>query len=239
MIEIIPAIDLIDGKCVRLEQGDYRMKKVYSADPLDIAKTYEDAGIQRLHMVDLDGAKAKKVINWKTLEKITAKTGLVVDFGGGIKTDKDLEIVFSSGAEMAVIGSVAVTEPALMHEWLMNFGAEKLILGADVKNKQIAISAWEEITQIDLFSFIEDYSKMGVHKILCTDISKDGMLHGPSIELYREIKEKFTGLWLIASGGVSSVMDIEKLNEDGIPAVIIGKAIYEGKIKINELKKFT
>ena len=238
MIEIIPAIDILEGRCVRLEQGNYRLKKVYDKDPVDVAKSYEEAGIRRLHMVDLDGARAKRVINWNIIEQIADRTSLIIDFGGGITQTDDLRIVYDSGAAMAVIGSVAVTDRKLFQEWLLTFGQEKLILGADVKERKIAVSAWDEITDIDLFSFLEDYRKEGVRQVLCTDIQKDGMLQGPAIELYKDIRDRFPDLKTIASGGISSVDDLHALHEAGIPGVIIGKALYEGRIKTSDLQQF-
>ncbi len=238
MITIIPAIDIIDGKCVRLEQGDYRLKKVYEEDPLDAARRFEDQGVKRLHVVDLDGAKATRIINYNTLERITAKTGLMVDFGGGIKTDNDLQVVFECGAAMAVIGSIAVNDRDLFQEWLFAYGPEKIILAADVKEGHIAVSGWTDVTEIGLFDFLRYYKAMGVKQVLCTDIVKDGMLGGPSIDLYEQMVKDFPSMRIIASGGVSSVAEIIRLNEAGVAGVIIGKALYEGKIKVEELKDF-
>lgn len=238
MIEIIPAIDILDGKCVRLEQGNYRLKKVYDKDPLDTAKSFEAIGIKRLHLVDLDGARAKRVMNWKILQQIAGKTALIIDFGGGIKQTDDIRIIFECGAAMAVIGSVAVTNRVLFQYWLVTYSPEKLILGADVKDRRIAVSAWDDITDIDLFQFLSDYEKIGIRQVLCTDISRDGMLQGPAVELYKEIIDRFPDLKVIASGGISSVEDLQILHESGVPAAIIGKALYEGKIKPSDLKKF-
>ncbi len=238
MIEIIPAIDILEGRCVRLEQGDFRMKKVYEKDPLEAAKEFEDHGIRRLHVVDLDGAKAKRVINWKVIEKIAEKTSLIMDFGGGIKETKDLKIVYDCGAVMAVIGSAAVENKALFHKWLEEYGSQKLILAADVKDRKIAVSAWDDVTDIEIISFLEENLNAGVRQVLCTDISKDGMMQGPAVELYEEITDRFPDLKIIASGGISSVNDVNRLQDSGIPAVIIGKALYEGNIKLAELKKF-
>ena len=237
-MRIIPAIDIIGGKCVRLVQGDYNLKKTYGKDPADMAKRFEDNGIVRLHIVDLDGARNKRVTNWRSLEKIAGSTSLIIDFGGGIKTDDDLQIVFECGASMAVAGSIAVTDIELFREWLLEYGSEKLILGADVRDKKISVSAWQETTTLDLIPFLTDYSDMGVKQVICTDIARDGMLSGPSVGMYQEIMEKVPSLKLIASGGVSSLDDIRDLEEKHVPAVIIGKAIYEGKIKLNELRKF-
>lgn len=238
MMEIIPAIDILGGKCVRLEQGNYRIKKVYEKDPVDVAMSFEDHGLRRLHIVDLDGAKEKRVINWNVLEQIAGKTGLTIDFGGGIKQTQDIRIIYESGAAMAVIGSIAVSDRNLFKTWLDNYGPDKLILGADVMDGKIAISAWDEITDIDIFSFLDDYQKAGVKQILCTDISRDGMLQGPALDLYKDLNGHFPDLKFIASGGISSVNDIHLLNESGIPAAIIGKALYEGRIKLTELKQF-
>jgi phosphoribosylformimino-5-aminoimidazole carboxamide ribotide isomerase len=238
MIEIIPAIDIIDGKCVRLQQGDYGRSKVYGNDPADIAKKFEDNGIKRLHLVDLDGARTKRVTNWKTLEKIARLTSLVIDFGGGIKTDADLRIVFESGASMAVTGSIAVTDMELFQAWLEKYGSDKFILGADVRDRKIAVSAWFETTSLDLIPFLKKYAGMGVKQVICTDIARDGMLEGPSFDIYTDIIREVPGLKVIASGGISTADDIIKLAEYNVHGVIIGKAIYEGKIKINELNKF-
>ncbi|MFV0332401.1 MAG: 1-(5-phosphoribosyl)-5-[(5-phosphoribosylamino)methylideneamino]imidazole-4-carboxamide isomerase [Dysgonomonas sp.] len=237
MIEIIPAIDLIDGKCVRLSQGDYNEKKVYNEDPLEVARMFEDAGIGRLHLVDLDGAKAKHIVNQAVLEKIASNTSLVIDFGGGVQSDKDIEIAFNSGASMVTGGSIAVRDRVLFNGWLKKYGSEKIILGADCKDHKIAVSGWQEETSIDILSFISDYKTEGVSKVVCTDISKDGMLQGPSIELYKEILNTLPDLYLIASGGVSCFQDILDLEEAGIPAVILGKAIYEDRITLKELSR--
>ena len=215
MIEIIPAIDIIDGKCVRLTQGDYDTKKVYNEDPLEVAKMFEAHGIRRLHTVDLDGARSQHIVNYKTVERIADHTSLVIDFGGGIKSDEDIDIAFASGATMVTIGSVAVKNPTLFETWLEKYNDNKIILGADVKNGRISINGR-----------------------LCTDISKDGMLEGPAISLYEDIMKEFPNLYLIASGGVSCIEDIDLLNSAGIPAVVFGKAIYEGKIKMEELEKY-
>lgn len=238
MIEIIPAIDIIDGKCVRLSQGDYEQKKVYNENPLEVAKMFESVGIKRLHLVDLDGAKAKHIVNYKVLERIATNTTLTIDFGGGLKSDDDLRIAFECGAKMVTGGSVAVKDRETFLSWIAKFGSDRIILGADVKDKNIAVGGWLETTNLDLFPFVEKYKEEGINKIICTDISKDGMLAGPSIELYKEILQKFPDLYLIASGGVSSMNDIEQLQEANVPAVITGKAIYEGKIKLNELSSF-
>lgn len=236
-MEIIPAIDIIDGKCVRLTHGDYAQKKVYNEHPLEAAKEFEDAGIKRLHLVDLDGAKAGAVKNWKVLEAIAGKTSLVIDFGGGIKAEKDVQIIFDSGAALATVGSMAVKDEAVFTQWLQTFGADKFLLGADVKNEKITVSGWLEQTDIWIYDFIEKYISKGINQIFCTDVSKDGALEGPSIELYKNIVEKFPALHFIASGGVSSIDDVYHLQEAGCKGVIIGKAIYEGRIQLNELKQ--
>jgi len=237
MITIIPAIDIIGGKCVRLEQGDYSLKKVYEADPLDVARRFEDHGIKRLHLVDLDGARDKHIVNYHILERIVAKTGLIIDFGGGIKTESDLHVVFESGAAMAVIGSIAVTDPDLFQDWLFAYGPEKIILGADVREGKIAVSGWTDITEIGLFDFLTFYKSMGVKQVLCTDIAKDGMMQGSSVELYKQMLKDFPAIRVLASGGISSVEEIHRLNEAGVTGAIIGKALYEGKIKMEELKE--
>ena len=237
-MEIIPAIDIIDGKCVRLTQGDYDQKKIYNEHPLEVARQFEDAGLERLHLVDLDGAKAGAVKNWKVLETIAGKTSLIIDFGGGIKQEKDVEIVFNSGAAMATIGSLAVKDTDTFSAWLQQFGANKFLLGADVKDEKIAVSGWLETTDIWIYDFIEGYIKKGIRQVFCTDVSKDGMLAGPSIDLYKNIINKFPELYFIASGGVSSLKDLEQLQEIGCKGAIIGKAIYEGKIQLHELTKF-
>ena len=238
MIELIPAIDLIEGKCVRLTQGDYDTKKVYNEDPLEIAKMFEDHGIRRLHVVDLDGARQGRIINYRTLERLATRSSLIIDFGGGLKQDCDLEIAFNSGAQMVTGGSIAVKNPNLFASWISKFGSDKIILGADAKNKKIAISGWEETTDQELIPFIQNYQTQGITKVICTDISRDGMLQGPAIELYQEMQEQLPQLYVIASGGVSSVDDIEKLHDAGVPAVIFGKAIYEGKIQLKDLIRF-
>lgn len=235
MIEIIPAIDLIDGKCVRLSQGDYTQKTVYNENPLEVAKMFADAGIRRLHLVDLDGAKAHHIVNHKVLEKITSSTNLIVDFGGGLKSDNDLRIAFECGARMVTGGSIAVKDPDIFSSWISLYGGGRIILGADVKNEKIAVGGWLETTELDLIPFIKNYLEQGIDKVICTDISKDGMLQGPAIELYKKMLAAEPDMYLIASGGVSSIRDIELLHEAEIPAVITGKAIYEGKIKLNEL----
>jgi len=238
MIEIIPAIDIIEGKCVRLEKGDYSKKKVYSADPVEIACMFESWGIRRLHLVDLDGAKASHIVNFEVLNKITSATSLIVDFGGGIKSEEDLNIAFDNGAAMITCGSIAVKDQEKVIKWLINYGPDKIILGTDHRKGKIAITGWLEGSDIDLFTFIEGYFSRGIKKIICTDIEKDGMLTGPSFHVYQEILTKFKGLYVIASGGISNIKDVEKLNRERIPAVIIGKAIYEGKINEYDIKQY-
>lgn len=235
-IELIPAIDIIDGKCVRLTKGDYGQKKVYNDDPVAQAKEFEKLGMKRLHVVDLDGAKAKHVVNVDVLRGITAATGLKVDFGGGIKSDDDIEKAFASGALLVTIGSIAVSQPDTFMRWLDRYGADKVILGADVRNGLVSINGWKEDTSEKLLPFLARYVKAGVKNVLCTEISRDGTLSGPSTDLYREVMEAFPGIHLIASGGVGRNEDIIELDEAGIPAVVFGKAWYEGKINLEELK---
>ena len=234
MIELIPAIDIIDGKCVRLTKGDYDQKTVYG-NPIDMAKAFERIGYNRLHVVDLDGAKSKHIVNDAVLSAITSETNLTVDFGGGIKTDEDLEKAFAAGASMVTVGSIAVTNPDLFMGWLEKYGAEKIILGADVRHGKISINGWKEDSDEDLLSFLEKYVNAGVKNVLCTEISKDGTLSGPAINLYQRVMDAYPELHLIASGGVSSKEDIIALDAAGIPAVVFGKAIYEGKINLKEL----
>ncbi|WP_240646657.1 1-(5-phosphoribosyl)-5-[(5-phosphoribosylamino)methylideneamino]imidazole-4-carboxamide isomerase [Chitinophaga rhizosphaerae] len=234
---IIPAIDIIDGKCVRLTQGDYDQKKIYNENPLEVAKEFEDAGVKRLHLVDLDGAKKGQVVNWKVLEAVAGKTGLVVDFGGGIKRDEDIRVVFEAGAKLATIGSVAVKQPELFFGWVEQYGAEQIFLGADVKDEKIAVGGWLETTGVSVFDFLRGNMEKGVKEIFCTDIAKDGLLQGPSTELYKKIIAGLPGIRLTASGGVSHMGDVEALRAAGLAGVIIGKAIYEGRIQMSELKK--
>ncbi len=235
---IIPAIDIIDGKCVRLTEGDYTRKSVYYDHPLEVALKFEDAGIKRLHLVDLDGAKAGAVKNWKVLETIASKTRLTIDFGGGIKTDNDVNIVFESGAALATVGSIAVKDEATFISWLQQFGAEKFLLGADVKGEKITIGGWLETTDTWVYDFMRNYLEKGVQQIFCTDVSKDGKLEGPSLELYRNIITEIPGINLIASGGVTTLDDLFKLQEIGCTSAIVGKAIYENRISIEDLKQF-
>lgn len=236
MIELIPAIDIIGGKCVRLSQGDYESKKVYNENPLEVAKMLEAGGIRRLHLVDLDGAASHHVVNHVILEKIATATSLVVDFGGGVKTDEDLRIAFECGAQMVTGGSVAVKDPELFCHWIEMYGAERIILGADVKERRIAVGGWKEESDMDLFSFLDNYRQRGISKVICTDISCDGMLQGPALGLYKEMLERDSNLYLIASGGVGCVDDIYRLEENGVPAVIFGKALYEGRITLDDLQ---
>lgn len=235
MIELIPAIDLIDGKCVRLTKGDYDSKTVYNESPVDLAIRFESLGFSRLHVVDLDGAKSKHVINIETLRKISEQTNLKIDFGGGIKSEDDVRKAFDNGASMVTVGSVAVTQKELFLDWLNRFGAEKIILGADVRNGKLSINGWKETTTEDIVSFLNFYVSKGVKNVLCTDISKDGTLSGPAIPLYRKILASFPDINLIASGGVSSVDDIKMLAKEGLGSVVFGKSIYEGKINVNTL----
>lgn len=238
MIQIIPAIDIIGGKCVRLSQGDYDRKTIYNENPLEVAKMFESSGIKRLHLVDLDGAKAHHIVNYRVLEEISSHTGLVIDFGGGLKSDEDLRIAFESGASMVTGGSIAIKSPETFQSWIETFGKTKIILGADTRDEKIAITGWQENTESDVFSFIKEWHRRGIDKVISTDISRDGMLTGPSTELYQKIMEMVPGIYLIASGGVSSMADILKLQEAAIPAVITGKAIYEGKISMKEIENF-
>lgn len=236
-MRIIPAIDIINGKCVRLTQGNYSTEKVYREDPLDAAKEYEDIGIQFLHVVDLDGAKSNRIINYKTLYKIASQTSLKIDFGGGLKSDEDLKIAFENGASQITGGSIAVKNQELFLSWLSTFGTDKIILGADCNHRMIATQGWTESSSFEVVDFIKEYENKGIRYVICTDISKDGTLKGPSTDLYNEILQS-SSINLIASGGVSSLDDLHMLKEIGCEGAIIGKAIYEGKIKLNELKQF-
>lgn len=237
-MDIIPAIDLIDGKCVRLSQGDYDRKTIYNENPLEVAKMFEDHGITRLHLVDLDGAKAHHIVNHKVLETIATKTKLIIDFGGGLKTDDDLRIAFECGARMITGGSIAVKSPEVFESWISKFGASRIILGADVKDEKIAVTGWTEDTDLQLIPFLENYTAKGITKVICTDIAKDGMLQGASVELYKKVLQAFPSMYLVASGGVSNMQDLELLAEAGLPAVIFGKAIYEGRIALKDLEPF-
>ena len=235
MIELIPAIDIIEGQCVRLTKGDYDQKTVYRDSPAEVAKEFEEIGFKRLHVVDLDGAKSKHIVNSEVLRRITTDTQLIVDFGGGIKTDEDIEKAFTAGASMVTIGSIAVTNPDLFMGWLEKYGAERIILGADVRHGKVSINGWKEDSSEDLLPFLKKYVDAGVKNVLCTEISKDGTLTGPAIELYQSMMVAYPELHLIASGGVSSIDDIKALEAAGIPAVVFGKAIYEGKINLKEV----
>ena len=235
MIELIPAIDIINGQCVRLTKGDYDQKTVYRDSPAEVAQEFESFGFKRLHVVDLDGAKSKHIVNTDVLRQIVLQTHLCVDFGGGIKTDDDIETAFANGAEMVTVGSIAVTNPDLLISWLQIYGADRLILGADVRNRKISINGWKEDSTEDLLPFLKKYIDAGVKNVLCTEISKDGTLQGPAIDLYKRVMQEYPDLHLIASGGVSSIDDIRALDAAGIPAVVFGKAIYEGKIDLHEL----
>ena len=234
-MEIIPAIDIIEGKCVRLTHGDYSQKKIYNEQPLEVARQFEDAGLKRLHLVDLDGAKEGRVKNWNVLETIAGKTGLIIDFGGGIGTDKDVDIVFQSGAAFAAVGSIAVKNESLLHGWMLRHGPKKFLLGADVRDEKISISGWTVDTEIGIFEFMDKYILAGIQQIFCTDIKMDGTMKGPSLELYKKIVDRFPDLHFIASGGIRSLDDIYQLDELGCRGVIIGKAIYEGLITLKDL----
>lgn len=238
MITIIPAIDIIDGKCVRLSKGDFDTQIIYNQDPVEAARQFRDNGFKRLHLVDLDGARTRKIVNWKVLERIASKTELVIDFGGGVQSDDDLKIAFNSGAEMITAGSIAVRNPEIVQRWLLVYGAEKIILGADVKNGKIAIHGWRDEAECDLYQFLDTYIEKGITQTICTDVSRDGLLRGPAFELYREIKKRCPSLRLIASGGIGNIDDVYRLNDNGIDAVIIGKALYEGRIRLKDLKEF-
>lgn len=238
MITIIPAIDIIEGKCVRLTRGDFQTKKVYDDNPLEVAKRYEDAGITRLHLVDLDGARQKQIVNWQTLRQITQQTRLHVDFGGGIQSDSEIALAFECGAAQITAGSIAVKSPEIVRRWLAAYGAEKIILGADVHNGNIAIHGWQERSAHDLFSFLEAFRAQGIRSVICTDIARDGLLSGPAFELYQQIKTRDPNVDLIASGGIKTIADIERLNREQIDGVIIGKALYEHTITLDELQTY-
>lgn len=238
MIKIIPAIDIIDGKCVRLSQGDYSKKTIYNENPLEVAKMFEAAGIKHLHLVDLDGAKQKRIVNYKVLNEICNKTNLIVDFGGGVQNDEMIKVAFENGATQVTGGSIAVKNPNLFEKWFTEFGSEKIILGADAINEKIAISGWEESSNLLIFDFVESWVKKGAKYCISTDVSKDGMLEGPSFELYKNLQLCSPTLNIIASGGISCIQDVKKLNDINIYGVIVGKAIYEGKIKLKEFEEF-
>ncbi|WP_296378894.1 1-(5-phosphoribosyl)-5-[(5-phosphoribosylamino)methylideneamino]imidazole-4-carboxamide isomerase [Winogradskyella sp.] len=237
-MRIIPAIDIINGQCVRLTKGDYDTKKVYNENPLEVAKMFEDSGIQYLHVVDLDGAKASHIVNYKVLERIATQTNLKIDFGGGLKSNEDLKIAFESGAHQITGGSIAVKKPEVFENWISKFGSDKIILGADCNNEKIAISGWQEESDLDVIPFVKDYQAKGVVYVICTDISKDGMLEGPSFELYKRILNEVEGIKLIASGGISKYDELPKLLEMGCEGVIVGKAIYEKRISLKEIEQF-
>lgn len=237
-MRIILAIDIIDGKCVRLTKGDYSTQKMYNENPLEVAKSFEAHGIEYLHLVDLDGAKSNQIVNYKILEQIATKTSLKIDFGGGLKSDADLKIAFESGANQITGGSIAIKQPAIFKNWIKEYGADKIILGADAKNEKVAISGWLEESTVELIPFIQNYQQEGIEYVICTDIFKDGMLEGPSFELYQRIIEQTNGIKLIASGGISTFEELPKLAELGCEGTIIGKAIYEGRISLKQLELF-
>ena len=235
-MRIIPAIDIIDGKCVRLTQGDYTQQKIYNEDPLEVAKAFEDHGLQYLHLVDLDGARSQQVVNYRVLERIAARTSLRIDFGGGIKRYEDVRIVLESGAAQVTGGSIAAKDPALFESWILQFGPDVILLGADCRDRKIAVQGWAESTELEVLDYVQDYQKKGVQYVVCTDIARDGMLEGPAVELYKEISEKAT-VKLIASGGVSSLDDLHRLVEAGCEGAIVGKAIYEQRISLSALSQ--
>jgi phosphoribosylformimino-5-aminoimidazole carboxamide ribotide isomerase len=237
MMEVIPAIDIIDGKCVRLTQGDYSRSVTYNSNPLEVALQFEAAGIKRLHLVDLDGAKASHIVNHRVLRDISTNTKLRIDFGGGVKTDKDIAIAFDNGAAQVTAGSVAVSKPDVVIQWLQHYGAERIILGADVKNGEIATHGWQQSSGIDLFAFLQSYMPHGLQYVICTDVAKDGMMQGSSIDLYKQVLLRFPSIKLIASGGVNSIADLQGLQAAGLHGAIVGKAIYEGAIQLHELTK--
>lgn len=237
-MEIIPAIDIIEGKCVRLRKGDFSAKTIYHDDPVEMAVIFHDHGLGRLHLVDLDGAKVGKVIHYRILEKIFSKTGMIIDFGGGLKTNMDLEIAFQSGAAMITAGSIAVKDPGSVVRWLEKYGPDKIILGADVNNGRIAVNAWQTETKQEIFSFIDAYQKCGIRKVICTEISRDGMMQGPAVDLYGQIRDRWKDLFLVASGGVSVPSDLDELVKTGLNGAIIGKALYEQTITFKDLQKF-
>ena len=237
-MRIIPAIDIIDGKCVRLSKGDYDTKIIYNENPLEVAKSFEAHGIEYLHLVDLDGAKSSKIVNYKILEQIATQTSLKIDFGGGLKSDEDLKIAFESGANQITGGSIAVKNRAIFEKWISEYGSDKIILGADAKDEKVSISGWLEDSNEDLIPFIQDYQSKGIQYVICTDIAKDGMLEGPSFDLYEKILKEAIGVKLIASGGISTFDELPKLAELGCEGTIIGKAIYEGRITLKQLENY-
>ena len=237
-MRIIPAIDIIDGKCVRLTKGDYSTKKIYNENPLEVALEFQDYGIEYLHVVDLDGAKSSHIVNYKILESLSSKTNLKIDFGGGLKTDDDLRIAFESGARQITGGSIAVKNPELFTSWIEKYGSDRIILGADVMNEKIAVNGWQEDSGLNIFNFLQDYISKGIKNVICTDISKDGMLEGASVELYKKILDEFPKLNLTASGGVSNMHDLEVLADNKLESTILGKAIYENRISLKDLEQF-
>lgn len=234
-MRILPAIDIIDGKCVRLTQGDYQQKKIYNENPTGVARQFEEAGLKYLHLVDLDGAKAGKVVNWDVVESVCRTTSLTVDFGGGIKTDEEIERLLSLGVKQVNVGSIAVKEKEEVFRWITKFGADKIILSADVKNEEIAIHGWQSNSGLNLFDLVQEYSERGIEYVTCTDIATDGMLKGPNVELYRKLLKKFPSLRIVASGGVSSLDDLLQLKQSGVDGAIVGKAIYEQRVQITDL----
>lgn len=237
-MEIVPAIDIIDGKCVRLSKGDFNTSKIYGDNPLEMAKMFADAGLKRLHLVDLDGARSRHIVNTRTLESIAGNTDLIIDFGGGVKSRRDIDTAFDCGASMVIVGSTAITDRELMYEWIEEFGEDRIILGADVRNGLISVNGWKEDSDLKLDDFLKEYRAKGVTRVLCTDINRDGMLQGPATELYRSILRDFPGIKLIASGGVSSIEDLIELRKEGLYEAIVGKAYYEGKITLKQLAEF-
>ncbi|HPX98915.1 MAG TPA: 1-(5-phosphoribosyl)-5-[(5-phosphoribosylamino)methylideneamino]imidazole-4-carboxamide isomerase [Bacteroidaceae bacterium] len=237
-MEIVPAIDIIDGKCVRLSKGDFNTSKIYGDNPLEMAKMFADAGLKRLHLVDLDGARSRHIVNTRTLESIAGNTDLIIDFGGGVKSRRDIDTAFDCGASMVIVGSTAITDRELMYEWIEEFGEDRIILGADVRNGLISVNGWKEDSNLKLDDFLKEYSAKGITRVLCTDINRDGMLQGPATELYRSILRDFPGIKLIASGGVSSIEDLIELRKEGLYEAIVGKAYYEGKITLKQLAEF-
>ncbi|WP_337041669.1 1-(5-phosphoribosyl)-5-[(5-phosphoribosylamino)methylideneamino]imidazole-4-carboxamide isomerase [Emticicia sp. 17c] len=237
MLQIIPAIDIIEGKCVRLTQGDYSQKKTYNENPLEVAKMFEGAGIRRLHLVDLDGAKQKKIVNAKVLETIASKTSLQIDFGGGVQSDTDIKLAFDCGAKQVTGGSIAVKNPDLFESWIKTYGSEAIILGADARQEKIAVSGWEEETSVWVYDFVGEWMQKGIQYTISTDVAKDGLLQGPSVDLYKKMQAQFTDLKIIASGGVSSMQDLEELAELNIFGVIVGKAIYENRISLKDIEQ--
>lgn len=238
MIQIRPAIDIIDGKCVRLTRGSYSAKTVYSQDPVDVARSFEDAGLSHLHLVDLDGAKAAHIVNRDILEKIAKSTDLKIDFGGGLKSDADIQIAFDCGASQVTVGSIAAKQPEMFQRWIKKYGGDKVVLSADVRHGFIAVNGWEEITRIGLFAYVKDYLAKGVNTVICTDISRDGLMQGCSIDMYKQLRAQFPKMKLIASGGVNSIQEIRDLQLLGVHGVVLGKSVYEGHIKLIDLSEF-